>query len=67
MNWKRLMIVLAVLVAGGLMLRGKPLEPPTTRLDEADLESVISQGESVDLADHVAKRGWTVVEFAADW
>lgn len=67
MNWKRLMIVLAVLVVGWLMLRAKPLEPPTTRLDEADLERVISQGESVDLTVHVAERGWTVVEFTADW
>ena len=67
MSWKRLMIVLAVLVTAGLMLRGAPLEPPTTRLDEADLKRVISQGDSVNLADHVGARGWTVVEFAADW
>ena len=67
MNWKRLMIVVAVLGAGMLMLRGRPLEPPTAKLEEAELVRVISRGDSVDLADQVGKRGWTVVEFAADW
>lgn len=67
MKGKRLAIIAAILFGAWLILRQGDLTPPTARLDEAELVRIISHGERVLLRDHVAKQGWTIVEFSADW
>ena len=43
------------------------LQLPTTKLDPSSLVATISQGDAIDLEEHLAPDTWTVLEFGAEW
>ena len=63
----KLAIAAGAVVGAWLILRRPELKPPTGKLDRAELVRVISHGERVTLDDQVARDGWTIVEFSAEW
>ena len=65
------LLVAALLVAGiagsALLLRGWPGAAADAEPTSSARITSISQGETVDLTEHLVEGAWTVVEFGAVW
>ncbi len=66
MNKTILLVVLAMAGVMGHRLFTTPSRSVTPG-SLGDRAAVISTGQAVDLAQHVQPRGYTIVEFMADW
>jgi hypothetical protein len=52
---------------GFVVTRGEAAAFPGDEVPASERIATISEGDEVDLDDHLDADGWTVVEFTADW